>query len=162
MKLFFSAFTSQIKAALEGISGIGTITVTDVPYLWLDHYETGCPGRHIFVQFDDLAGDQPLITVESEGLSGDGVSVTVREDVPGGLMSQPIPGHMLQTVEKTPQVRGGKDGKWEEGGGMVMGGGEGDGDGGGMMVESVCKEKEALFMQVSDSVTVSLARFMFV
>ena len=31
-----------------------------------------------------------------------------------------------------------------------------------MVVMSVCKEKEAPFMQVSDSVTVSLVRFMFV
>ena len=73
--------------------------------------------------------------MESEGLSGDGVSVTVREDVPGGLMSQPIPGHMLQTVEKTPQVRGVRGGRVWRGGGMVMGGGRemvmGGGDDGG-------------------------------
>ena len=67
--------------------------------------------------------------MESEGLSGDGVSVTVREDVPGGLMSQPIPGHMLQTVEKTPQVRGSEGREMmvrgARGGGWCWGGGGG-------------------------------------
>lgn len=48
-----------------------------------------------------------MIVVESEGLSGESVSVVVSEELPGGMMSRPIPGHMLQTVEKTPQVRGG-------------------------------------------------------
>ena len=42
--------------------------------------------------------------VGSEGVSGDSVSVGVSEEVPGGMMTSPIPGHMLQTVEKTPQV----------------------------------------------------------
>ena len=64
-----------------------------------------------------------MIRVESEGLSGEGVMVSVREEVPGGMMSQPIPGHMLQTVEKTPQVSGG-------GGGGRGGGREGGGEGG--------------------------------
>ena len=45
-----------------------------------------------------------MISVESEGLSGDGVGVAVSEVVPGGMMASPIPGHMLQTVERTPQV----------------------------------------------------------
>lgn len=46
-----------------------------------------------------------MITVEGEKLSGDDVHVDVREVLPGGMMAQPIPGHMLQTVERTPQVR---------------------------------------------------------
>ena len=46
-----------------------------------------------------------MITVEGEGLSGDDVHVTVGEVLPGGMMAHPIPGHMLQTVERTPQVR---------------------------------------------------------
>ena len=78
--------------------------MTDGAYLTIDRYETGCPGRLFYVQFDDRAGDQPMIVVKSEGLSGDDVMVTVSEVVPGGMMSSPIPGHMLQTVETTPQV----------------------------------------------------------
>ena len=45
-----------------------------------------------------------MILVVAEGLSGEGVSVVVSEEVPGGMMVSPVPGHMLQTVEKTPQV----------------------------------------------------------
>ena len=80
--------------------------MTDGPFLSIDRYKTGCPGRFINVQFDDIAGDQPMIHVESVWLSGDGVDVSVSEEVPGGMMSSPIPGHMLQTVERTPQVSG--------------------------------------------------------
>ena len=70
----------------------------------MDHLQTGCPGRFLYVQFDDLPSDQPMVMVQSEGLSGDDVSVSVSEVVPGGMMASPIPGHMLQTVERTPQV----------------------------------------------------------
>ena len=45
-----------------------------------------------------------MISVDSEGLSGEDVSVVVSEEVPGGMMASPVPGHMLQTVERTPQV----------------------------------------------------------
>ena len=76
----------------------------DGTHLEVDRYQTGCPGRLLYVQFEDRAGDQPMISVESEGLSGDGVGVAVSEVVPGGMMASPIPGHMLQTVERTPQV----------------------------------------------------------
>ena len=96
----------QIKYALESVQGIGKITVTEWPFLGIDRYQTGCPGRLIYVEFEDLAGDQPMITVEGGGLSGDDVHVTVGEVLPGGMMAHPIPGHMLQTVERTPQVRG--------------------------------------------------------
>ena len=96
---------------MESIPGLGTFTVTAGPLLEQDQLETGCPGRQFYVQFDNLPGDQPLLHVESEGLRGDGVSVSVGEEVPGGLMLRPIPGHMLQTVERTPQVRGGVRGE---------------------------------------------------
>lgn len=52
-----------------------------------------------------------MIVVNSESVSGDDVSVIVSEVVPGGLMASPIPGHMLQTVERTPQVSEGGRGR---------------------------------------------------
>jgi len=116
-----------------------------------------CPGRRVFIQFETTPGDLPLLGVEADNLTGDGLEVSIREvgtrvichhitalylinyfpwklphfkhffglakqnvvhevsprhschhistqQVTGGLFLRPIPGHMLQTVETTPQV----------------------------------------------------------
>ena len=44
--------------------------------------------------------------VDSEGLGGEDVAVVISEEVTGGMLASPVPGHMLQTVETTPQVSG--------------------------------------------------------
>ena len=63
-----------------------------------------CRERRFWISFYNLPGDLELVTVDSSNLSGYNVSVVVDEVTPGGLIIAPIPGHMLRTVNRVPQV----------------------------------------------------------
>ena len=66
--------------------------------------ENICRERRFWISFYNLPGDLEPVTVDSSNLSGYNVSVIVNEVTPGGLIIAPIPGHMLRTVNRVPQV----------------------------------------------------------
>ena len=38
-----------------------------------------CPGRRVFIQFETTPGDLPLLGVEADNLTGDGLEISIRE-----------------------------------------------------------------------------------
>jgi hypothetical protein len=112
----------QIKAALEALNEIGQVSVTAPQALPHDSLGKMCPGRRFEVIFKENTGNLPLLGFQSEALFGSDLSTRLEEVcfinkrvlhylhigyvqvVAGGLFLRPIPGHMLQTAEITPQV----------------------------------------------------------
>jgi len=56
------------------------------------------------VEWATTGGDQPTITVNGTGLTGNKVSVKAATIDDGGMFLRPIPGDMLRAAEIEPQV----------------------------------------------------------
>ncbi|XP_074660960.1 fibrocystin-L-like [Tubulanus polymorphus] len=68
-------------------------------------YRSGsCQGYHYKISMDKLAGDQPPLNVDMENVDGPSAEVLVKTIDEGGLFFDPIPGWMIRTVERDPQV----------------------------------------------------------
>ncbi|KAI6655737.1 Fibrocystin-L-like [Oopsacas minuta] len=74
--------------------------------------ENLCRERKFWISFYNLSGDLDPIIVDSTNLNGNNVSIEVNEVTPGGLIIAPIPGSMLRTVSRKPQIVIKKDGMY--------------------------------------------------
>lgn len=68
-----------MEAALEGLDGVGDVTVQMPQPLPQDSLGKLCPGRRVQVIFEENSGDLPLLTVDSRNLSGDDLHHSVSE-----------------------------------------------------------------------------------
>lgn len=88
--------TEELKSVLESNFNIGKVSVSGVgtcaSYTWT-------------VEWATTGGDQPAITVDGTGLTGNNVSIKAVTSDDGGLFLRPIPGDMLRVAENKPQVR---------------------------------------------------------
>ena len=66
--------------------------------------ENICRERIFWVSFYNFPGDLDSVIVDGSNLTGHNLEVKVEEITPGGLIIAPIPGHMLRTVNRKPQV----------------------------------------------------------
>ena len=58
------------------------------------------------MEWATTGGDQPSITVDGTGLTGNYVSIKAVTIDDGGMFLRPIPGDMLRVAEIKPQVGG--------------------------------------------------------
>ena len=70
-----------------------------------------CRERKFWISFYKFPGDLEAVQVDSSLLSGNELRIRVDEVTPGGLIMAPIPGHMLRTVNRKPQINIRKSGR---------------------------------------------------
>ena len=66
--------------------------------------ENICRERKFWISFYNFSGDLESVVIDRSNLTGNNLSVSIEEITPGGLIIAPIPGHMLRTVNRKPQV----------------------------------------------------------
>lgn len=85
----------ELKSILESNFNIGKVSVSRVG---------SCASYNWTVEWATTGGDQPTITVDGTGLTGNKVSIKAVTIDDGGLFLRPIPGDMLRVAEIKPQV----------------------------------------------------------
>lgn len=96
----YDANWEEVKLALETIPEVGEVFVAQ----WLLDATTPCKGRGWNIRFNSIPNDLPLMMINSS-LQGENIDVQTKEFTNGGILFDPIPGYMLSTVERTPQVQ---------------------------------------------------------
>ena len=74
--------------------------------------ENICRERKFWISFYNFSGDLDCVLVDRSNLTGNNLDITIEENNPGGLIIAPIPGHMLRTVNRKPQVVVKKNGRY--------------------------------------------------
>jgi len=85
----------EFKSILENNFNIGKVSVSRVGT---------CASYNWTVEWATTGGDQPAITVNGTGLTGNNVSMKAVTIDDGGLFLRPIPGDMLRVAEIEAQV----------------------------------------------------------
>ena len=86
---------NEFKSILESNFSIGKVSVSRVGT---------CASYSWTVEWATTGGDQPTITVNGTGLTGNRVLVKAVTIDDGGMFLRPIPGDMLRAAEIEPQV----------------------------------------------------------
>ena len=90
-----NASAEHLKTVLENNLATGAVSVTRLG---------SCAGYQWEVEWSSTGGDQPTISVDGTGLTGNEVSINASVIDDGGLFLGPIPGDMLRLAEPEPQV----------------------------------------------------------
>ena len=85
----------EFKSILESNFNIGKVSVSRVGT---------CASSNWIVEWATTGGDQPTLTVNGTGLTGNNVSMKAVTIDDGGMFLRPIPGDMLRVAEIEPQV----------------------------------------------------------
>ena len=85
----------EFKSILESNFNIGKVSVSRVGT---------CASYNWIVKWATTGGDQPAISVNGTGLTGNNVSMKAVTIDDGGMFLRPIPGDMLRVAEIEPQV----------------------------------------------------------
>ncbi|XP_038580507.1 PKHD1 like 1, tandem duplicate 1 [Micropterus salmoides] len=86
---------ADLKYALEGISGMGEVSVTK---------QGSCRRPEWMVKWLTKPGDQPLLTVTNLSVVGENAVVSAREITKGGLLMRSLTGDFFRVWETKPQV----------------------------------------------------------
>ncbi|XP_030003200.1 fibrocystin-L-like [Sphaeramia orbicularis] len=85
----------DMKYALEGIPGMGTVKVTSLG---------NCRQPKWRIKWLTNPGDQPLLEVDSSSVIGPGAHVEAREKTKGGLLIRSLTGDFFSVFKTEPQV----------------------------------------------------------
>uniref|UniRef100_A0A3B4ZZ57 PKHD1 like 1 n=1 Tax=Stegastes partitus TaxID=144197 RepID=A0A3B4ZZ57_9TELE len=86
----------ELKYALEGIEGIGQVSVTD---------KGTCRQPKWRIKWLTKGGAQPLMKVDSSSVVGENVVISVKEVEKGGLLIRGLSGDFFRSWETKPQVQ---------------------------------------------------------